>query len=330
VPPLITVEHRRGIYLPEADLWLDPPCKVARAFISHAHSDHVGRHALSFCTERTQEIIGVRYRLRRGLHPLPLREPVEWEGWTLQLLPAGHIPGSAMLHLTRQSDGATLLYTGDYKLRPGLCCEPCELMPADTLIMECTFGQPRYEFPPLTHIVEEIRAFCRDTLADSHVPVLLGYSLGKAQEILCALSGTGLRVMAHRTVLEMTAACGPLPVEPVACAPFDPAHAAGSVVVFPPSAARMPELLAVPQRRTAMCTGWALTPGARYRCRTDAMFPLSDHASWSELLETVAAVQPRRVYAVHGFTQEFTAALRARGHDAWSLGCDDQLELLLQ
>ena len=35
---LIVVEYPRGIYLPEADLWLDPHFGVERAFVSHAHS----------------------------------------------------------------------------------------------------------------------------------------------------------------------------------------------------------------------------------------------------------------------------------------------------
>ena len=43
-PPLLAVTHRRGIHLPEADLWLDPHFGVDRAFISHAHADHVARH----------------------------------------------------------------------------------------------------------------------------------------------------------------------------------------------------------------------------------------------------------------------------------------------
>ena len=38
----------------------------------------------------------------------------------------------------------------------------------------------------------------------SEVPVLLGYSLGKAQEILCALAGADLTPMLHGSVYQMT------------------------------------------------------------------------------------------------------------------------------
>eukprot|EP01031_Cornospumella_fuschlensis_P008022 gene8022-9903_t len=129
--PLLQVTHPGGIYLPEADLWLDPHFPVERAFISHAHSDHVARHHLTFCSDQTQSIMRKRYGVKdtSEFRPLPMNTDHEWEGWKMRLLPAGHIIGSAMLHLTRLADGATLLYTGDYKLRQGLSSERCELAP---------------------------------------------------------------------------------------------------------------------------------------------------------------------------------------------------------
>src|SRR5437762_13049999 len=118
------------------------------------------------------------------------------------LLPAGHIFGSAQCFLFAGEE--TLLYTGDFKLRPGRSAEPAEWRHAGTLIMETTFGLPRYRFPPTEEIIEQIVAFCRDALESGAVPVLLGYSLGKAQEILCALSGAGLKPMLHGTVHRLT------------------------------------------------------------------------------------------------------------------------------
>ena len=58
--------------------------------------------------------------------------------------------------------------------------------------METTFGVPRYRFPPTEEVVDRMVAFCSETIDAGEVPVLLGYSLGKAQEILCALDGAGL------------------------------------------------------------------------------------------------------------------------------------------
>lgn len=329
---LIEVRHRRGIWLPEAGLWLDPPFGVARAFVSHAHSDHVARHGVTFCSELTGRLVRARFKAKpeAEFRLLPWREAVAWEGWELRLLPAGHIAGSAMLHLTRLRDGATLLYTGDFKLRPGFSSAPCELRAADTLIMETTFGLPRYAFPPAEEVAGQMRRWVRGTLDEGGIPVLFGYSLGKAQEILRALAPLGAPVMAHAEVGKMTAllraTLGPLPE----MRPFDAAQAAGHALVFPPAAARSPALRGLAGCRTAMVSGWALESGARYRYQVDAAFPLSDHADHPELLRTVERVSPRRVWLVHGYTREFAAELRRRGWDAWALGREEQLELCLE
>ncbi|MCB1276345.1 MBL fold metallo-hydrolase RNA specificity domain-containing protein [Prosthecobacter sp.] len=326
MPSLIDVTHPRGIYLPEADLWLDPHHGKARAFVSHAHSDHVARHGLTICSEITHQLMVVRKSVKKsGTVVTPkLREVFEWEGWELRLLPAGHITGSAMLHLTRKADGATLLYTGDYKLRQGLSAERCELMQADTLIMETTFGLPKYRFPPAENVIGQMLAFVRETLEAGGIPVLLGYSLGKAQEILCALRDAELPVMVHPSVAQITEVLTPHLGALPNWRPFNASEATGHVLVFPPGAK-----LELPNMRTLMLSGWALQSSAKYRYGVDVALPLSDHADHPELHETVEQVKPRRIYLVHGSTREFASELRSRGYDARALGSEDQLELNL-
>ena len=95
--PLIEVRHRRGIHLPEADLWLDPRFPVERAFVSHAHADHFARHRLSLGSAVTRELVRPRFGAEGEFQALPLRETQPWGDWQLRLLPAGHIPGSALI-----------------------------------------------------------------------------------------------------------------------------------------------------------------------------------------------------------------------------------------
>ncbi|QIF06215.1 ATP-dependent DNA ligase [Roseimicrobium sp. ORNL1] len=332
-PAHIKVHHADGIYLPEPDLWLDPPFQKGRAFVSHAHSDHFARHAQTICSPVTRTLIERRYgafRNREAISPA-YGDVVEEGGFAIRLLPAGHIYGSAMLHLTRLSDGASLLYTGDFKLRQGLTAEPAELLPADTLILETTFGLPQFHFPPMAKILEQMLRFVRETLEDGGIPVLLGYSLGKAQEIISALHLAGVPVMLHESILKMTAAYRELHPghEFPEYEPFDPAQAHGHVLVLPPSAARSQAVRRLKVCRTAMLSGWALTPGAKYRYQVDEVFPLSDHADYPELIRCVEVVKPKVVYTVHGYTSEFAQDLRQRGWEAWSLVSDDQMELSL-
>ena len=81
--------------------------------------------------------------------------------------------------------------------------------------------------------------------------------------------------------------------------------------------------------RTAVLTGWAVDPNCRFRYQTDAAFPLSDHADFTDLVEFVKRVAPKRIFTLHGFAADFAATLRARGVEAWALGADNQLEMRL-
>src|SRR5204863_60358 len=157
----------------------------ACAFISHAHSDHFGRHRWTLCSEATSDFITARYGVRPAGSVLTpqYRQPIQWKGFVVTLYPAGHILGSAMLHVRRVSDGASLLYTGDFKLRDSRTCEPAELPQADTLVMETTFGQSHFIFPPRAQVEADILKWVDQTMAGGDTPVLLGYSLGKAQEL---------------------------------------------------------------------------------------------------------------------------------------------------
>ncbi len=331
MPSPIVVQERQGLYVPEFDLWMDSRRRRARGFVSHAHGDHFARHGWTLCSPETRRLIEVRYgpgALKEVVTPA-WGEPMEWGQATLRLWPAGHILGSAMLQITRRADGASLLYTGDFKLRQGFSCERAELVEADTLVMETTFGRPRFCFPPAAQVREELLTFVRETLAAGGVPVLLGYALGKAQEILAALAGADVPVMLHDHVARLAAVyeeCRP-PV--TAWKPFVAAEAAGHALIFPPPAARHEALRGVPGVRAAMLSGWALTSGAKHRFQVDEVFPLSDHADYPELLECVERVKPRVVYTVHGYTSDFARDLRARGWEAWSLSGENQLELPL-
>jgi DNA ligase 1 len=328
---MIEVRFQRGLHLPELDLWLDPWDAKPWAFVSHAHADHFARHESALCSSVTGALVRARYSVAESrLEPVAFHAPVVRDGFRLRLLPAGHIAGSAMLHVTRISDGATLLYTGDFKVRKGRTAEPVVFQQADQLILETTFGLPQFSFPPPMEVEGAVLRFVHDTLADGEVPVLLGYSLGKAQEALALLHAHDIPVVLHPNVADMTAACRAAGVsclpEPILLeGPVPPGHA----VIAPPNAVRSKLLRAVGNRRVAMLSGWALVPGATFRYRVDEAIPLSDHADYPGLMECLQRVRPKKILTVHGYTREFAAELRLRGHDAWSINGNDQLDLPL-
>jgi Cft2 family RNA processing exonuclease len=100
---------------------------------------------------------------------------------------------------------------------------------------------------------------------------------------------------------------------------------AGKVLIIPPNSRASAQK--VEKSRSAVISGWAMDSSAIYRNRCDVAFPLSDHADHGELIEHVEETGAKKVYTVHGFTEEFARDLRALGIDALALGGGNQLEL---
>lgn len=323
-----------SLHLPALGLWLDAHRAQRgpeQVFVSHAHSDHVAAHREVILSEPTARLMQARLPGKRLERVLKFGERVELahEGlaYSITLLPAGHIFGSAMALL--EAEGQSLLYTGDFKLRGSLSAEVCEPRQADVLVMETTFGRPQYCFPPRETVMKAVVRFCREALDNDETPVLLGYSLGKSQELLCGLRDAGLPIMLHDTIEQFTR------IYQQFGHTFPPyrrlrlEEARGNVLLCPPHVANSAVMHGVGTVRTAVLTGWAVDPNCRYRYQCDAAFALSDHADFPELVEFVQRVQPKEVYTLHGFAADFARALRDRGYSAQALSEEEQLALAL-
>ena len=321
------IEFRHGVWLPQIGWWLDAHFPVKRSFVSHAHFDHVAEHEEIIASAGTARLMRARLPARRTEHVLPFgHTEALTTNCAITLHPAGHIYGSAQALLEHELHGS-LLYTGDFKLRPGLSAEPCATPHSDTLIMETTFGRPHYVFPPTAEVLRAIAHFCAETISNGETPVLFGYSLGKSQELLSGLAEARLPVMLHPQTCRLTRVYEEMGLTFPDYREFSAHELAGHVVICPPQARDSSFLRKIPQRRTAMITGWAMDPGAIYRYQCDAAFPLSDHADFPDLIRFVERVAPQRVLTLHGFSREFAQTLRDRGIEAWAINQDNQLEL---
>lgn len=307
----------------------DPQLGPERVFVSHAHADHTAAHREVIVSEPTARFMRERGCAVGEQRVVGFRERqfFETEGFYLTLVPAGHIFGSAMALVERERE--SLLYTGDFKLRPGLSAEPCEPRHAQVLVMETTYGRPQYVFPPTAEVLKGVIRFCTEALDNDEIPVLLGYSLGKSQELLCALGEARLPMMLHGATYRLTkiyeqfGRCFP-PYER-----YEAGAARGKVLVCPPNVAGSAMLRNLGKARTAILTGWALDPNCRYRYQCDAAFPLSDHADFPDLIEMVKRVGPSKVYTLHGSAADFAQTLRDLGYEAQALSEDEQLALRL-
>jgi DNA ligase-1 len=315
--PVLIEPRPEGLYAPALEAWIDPAMPVPRAILSHAHADHaVDGHGEIIATAETAAL----YRLR---HPdwagtartLGCGEPMESSGVTLRLVPAGHVLGSAQIHVA--SDGDSVLYTGDFKRRRSRTAAQAEAPAARTLLIETTFGLPVFRFPDTPELEERLVAACREAVADGEIPVVLAYSLGKSQEAAAILAEAGIPTVLHGAAWKL------VPVYTAAGLAFPRSRAyetgppqPGEALITPPSTVRTPMVRAIKKRRVTYLSGWALREAARAEHDADVRIPMSDHADFDALLAHVRDVAPETVVTLHGFAQDFARILAREGVDA--------------
>ncbi len=317
VPPLTVRFTPAGIHIPEIDLWLDPRQPVAHAWFSHAHADHAtGRPHQVWATARTLELYRIRWpetiSIEQRLIPLAFGLPIDWNGATLTVWPAGHIVGAAQLCV--EKDGYRIVYTGDLKLNQPICGITTTPVVCNRLIIESTFGLPIYHFLDHTEARRRILTFAQETLCEGATPVFLGYPLGRGQEIAHVLSISGIPTSVHGAMykfLPIYEAEGyAFPGVEAYSAKADPGRA---LVVVP---GMRDYLEARGEVRVAYVSGWAALANARTRANAHELIPYSDHASFTELLDLVAASGAGQIDVVHGYAEPFARILRDRGYQA--------------
>jgi putative mRNA 3-end processing factor len=318
--------EREGLRVMHYPLWLDTTRKQSLGFVSHAHSDHIARHARVIATAPTLALMAHRLGRLERTQAVRYREPFQLGPLTLELFSAGHVLGSAQLRIT--FEGKRVVYTGDLNhLSDSLTAEPTEIAECDVLVIESTFGHPRYRFPPRTDVFAQLRSFVDRCFAEGSSPVVLGYALGKSQEAVQALGQAGYALCAHESV---HAVCEVYREHGMALPPvrrFDGTVGAREVLIFPPNLRRSGQLNRVRRPRTAMLTGWALDEQRSRSFGVNEMIPLSDHADHPSLIKYALATGARQVFTVHGFCEELARSLRERGLDARPLAEGKQLEL---
>jgi putative mRNA 3-end processing factor len=322
-----------GLFLTQARLAIDVRRRQPRCFVSHAHSDHIARHELALATPATARLYQYRLGCRHRVWEMPYRQPIEFGGLRLTAYPAGHCLGSAML---LADDGQrSILYTGDFKLDAAATADPAKLPRADLLIMESTFGLPRYRFPPRETVIAQLLEIVDAALVEGKTPVIHAYALGKAQEVTKLLTLHGIRVLQHPAIYEISQiyqACGVDlgDVRPYS-KPSPPGRGQGegvcgyAVVTLPRGAGGF-RLAGLKRTVSIAPTGWAMDSSTKYRLGVDYALPLSDHADFDQLIETVRRVEPREVYCTHG-PEEFAGHLRDLGFNAFPLNPSPQRRL---
>ncbi len=315
MPPRI--ESRSGLRVStgSAEIALDSKAGASTfCCISHAHSDHVVAHSKGIMTPETRTLIlcygnrlGTVFSIKNG-DSINLLDDLQ-----IRLLDAGHVLGSSQFNI--HADGVSITYTGDINTYETIISKPAVRSVCDILIVESTYGDPGYVFPPRERVYGEMLGWVSKCLADGTLPAFKAYSIGKSQEIIKLFNEyTSLPVVVGPSVAAASnvyneMGCG-LRFLPFSSVEGRRILADGECVYVDSMRRRLPVWRRI---RWAVATGWAL----RYNFTGyDKSFPLSSHPDFKGLLQFIEEIKPRKVYTHHGFTQRLAATLRRLGYDA--------------
>ncbi|TGM53424.1 ligase-associated DNA damage response exonuclease [Leptospira adleri] len=314
-----------GLYIPQADVYVDPWKGVPRAILTHAHSDHTRKGSAHYlCAESgfhlTQERLGKKARIET----LPYGRAVYSNGVRISLHSAGHILGSSQVRI--EYKGKVTVISGDYKTVPDPTCEPFEILKCDTFLSEATFAKPYYIWENPTFVFQNILNFILENQELDSISLLYGYSLGKAQRILKGLSNVaeeraiGLDFFAHDSILSMNQRYEESGIVLPKTKPLDqwiPNSKNLFVFLAPPSSPiPNPDFKKI---RSAFCSGWMQLSKNRKAGSFSKGFTLSDHADWNELIQTISFTEAEEVLLTHGDTNDIVRYLREKGKNAKTL-----------
>jgi putative mRNA 3-end processing factor len=292
-----------GLCCRPGGFYIDPVRPVARALITHGHSDHARPgHGAVLATPETIDLMRLRYgdNFAGSVQPIRYGEPLQFDGVTVTFHPAGHVLGSAQILV--EAGGLRIVASGDYKDVPDPTCLPFELVRCDVFITEATFGLPVFRHgDPGAEIAKLLRSVA---LFPERAHLVGAYSLGKAQRVIALLraAGHGRPIFLHGAVEAITQYyasrmdLGPLRPALDAAKP----DLAGAIAICPPSALNDRWSRRFPDPVTAFASGW-MRVRARARQRgVELPLVISDHSDWDGLTATIAATGASDIWVTHG------------------------------
>ena len=310
------IEYNNGIHIDGTNLWLDARDPQELCFISHAHIDHLGRHAHIIVSQPTARFY--EHRMRETTTTiLEFNKPTTIDGIQVELFPAGHILGSSQILIHK--DNTRIVYSGDFKIKKNETAEHIQIQPADILIMEATYGDPKFLFPDRAIIINQLCSEIDHTLNKGMVPVCVAYSLGKGQEVAKILGDRGYKLVLHNTIYDLLKVYEDFGIT---FQNYEKSYVhtdlAGKILIMPPYVISSHMIRKLKIKKLILLSGWALDT-TKINYRIDTVLPLSDHADFNELLEYVRQVNPQEIYVTHGNPQ-FVDYLSQIGYKASFLG----------
>jgi putative mRNA 3-end processing factor len=322
-----------GVCCKLGDFHIDPTRPVARALITHGHSDHArAGHGAVLATQETLDLMRLRYGddFAGTTQAIRYGESVGLGDARVTFHPAGHVLGSAQIAV--EASGLRVVASGDYKNVPDPTCTPFELVACDVFITEATFALPVFrhgdadgEIAKLLHSV---------ALFPERAHLVGAYSLGKAQRVIALLrkAGYSAPIYLHGAMERITryyASRGIALGELRLVRGEKKAELAGTITLCPPSALREIWARRFHEPVTAFASGWMRVRARARQHGVELPLVISDHADWDGLLGTIAATGASEIWVTHGQEDALvhwctTRGLKARPLDIVGYGDEDE------
>jgi putative mRNA 3-end processing factor len=295
-----------GLYCPPGDFFIDPVRPVARALITHGHSDHArAGHTSVLATRQTLDIMALRYgaEFATATQAVGYGETVMLGDVSVTFHPAGHVLGSAQIAV--EHGGTRIVASGDYKRQPDSTCEAFEPVACDVFITEATFGLPVFRHPDdrdeIARLLRSVHQF------PERAHVVGAYALGKAQRVMRLIRDAGYDrpIYIHGALEKISRyyedeGVGLGELQPATVDRGAKGDFAGAIVVGPPSAFADRWARRFPDPISCFASGWMrIRQRARQR-GVELPLIISDHSDWDELTATIRETGAEEVWVTHG------------------------------
>lgn len=190
-----------------------PPKEVDGVVITHGHLDHSGAVPI-FQIQEKKPVFGTRLTfelaqllisdfihlsgyylpfeylelrsMMRNAVPLNYREKHSIGDIQLQLLDAGHLPGSAQAFI--EADGKRLVYTGDFNSIETRLLKSADVAygPLDAFVIESTYANE--DHPDRGALEKEFIEKITEVVENGGTVLVPAFSVGRSQEIACVLA----------------------------------------------------------------------------------------------------------------------------------------------
>jgi putative mRNA 3-end processing factor len=332
-PEDILLPTPSGVCCKRGNFHIDPTRPVARALITHAHSDHArAGHGAVLATQETLDLMRLRYgeNFAGSTQAARYGERIDLGGVNVTFRPAGHVLGSAQIAV--QANGLRIVASGDYKNVPDPTCAPFELVACDVFITEATFALPVFRHGnPDGEIEKLLRSVA---LFPERAHLVGAYSLGKAQRVIALLrkAGYAAPIYLHGAMEKITqyyAGRGIALGELCEVRGTTKQNLAGTITICPPSALNDLWTRRFPDPLAAFASGW-MRVRARARQQGVALpLVISDHADWDGLTAAIAATGAGEIWVTHGQEDALVhwcemSGLKARPLDIVGYGDEDE------